>query len=146
MFALEIKIDSLTLKSLRRSVARGKALELSNRRNVLVIAEEARGTQYDLLDGLARNLPDSLPTCRSSASPAHRIEKTDGNTRVVFGDYISIYDIQRAVADKATVAIYYAEPRRQAWVKPKRSAEYRPGIRTDHRRKEAEGGAYGSRE
>ena len=35
------------------------------------------------------------------------IEKTDGNTRVVFGDYISIYDIQRAVADKATVAIYY---------------------------------------
>jgi hypothetical protein len=35
------------------------------------------------------------------------IEKTDANTRAVFGDYISIYDIQRAVADKATVAIYY---------------------------------------
>ncbi len=35
------------------------------------------------------------------------IEKTDANTRAVFGDYISIYDIQRAVADKATVPIYY---------------------------------------
>ena len=36
-----------------------------------------------------------------------QIEKTDANTRAVFGDYISIYDIQRAVADKATVPIYY---------------------------------------
>ena len=35
------------------------------------------------------------------------IEKTDSNTRAVFGDYISIYHIQRAVADKATVPIYY---------------------------------------
>ena len=35
------------------------------------------------------------------------IENTDANTRAVFGDYISIYDIQRAVADKATVPIYY---------------------------------------
>ena len=35
------------------------------------------------------------------------IEKTDANTRAVFGDYISIYDIQRAVADEATVPIYY---------------------------------------
>ena len=35
------------------------------------------------------------------------IEKTDANTRAVFGDYISIYDIQRAVTDKSTVPIYY---------------------------------------
>jgi len=35
------------------------------------------------------------------------IEKTDANTRAVFGDYISVYDIQRAVADGATVPIYY---------------------------------------
>ena len=47
------------------------------------------------------------PTPRSSASPARRCELQDANTRAVFGDYISIYDIQRAVEDQATVPIYY---------------------------------------
>ena len=46
-------------------------------------------------------------TRRSSASPARRSRRTDKNTRAVFGDYISIYDIQRAVKDGATVPIYY---------------------------------------
>ena len=47
------------------------------------------------------------PTRRSSASPGTPIEKADANTRAVFGDYISVYDIQRAVVDGATVPIYY---------------------------------------
>src|SRR5256885_1667091 len=85
----------------------GKAPELSNRRNIIVIADEAHRSQYDLIDGLARNIRDSLPAASFIGFTGTPIEKTDANTRAVFGDYISIYDIQRAVADKATVPIYY---------------------------------------
>ncbi len=85
----------------------GGAPLLSNRRNILVIADEAHRSQYDLIDGLARNVRDSLPNASFIGFTGTPIEKTDANTRAVFGDYISIYDIQRAVADKATVPIYY---------------------------------------
>lgn len=85
----------------------GKAQLLSNRRNILVIADEAHRSQYDLIDGLARNVRDSLPNASFIGFTGTPIEKTDANTRAVFGDYISIYDIQRAVVDKATVPIYY---------------------------------------
>lgn len=85
----------------------GKAPLLSNRRNIVVIADEAHRSQYDLIDGMARNLRDSLPSASFIGFTGTPIEKTDANTRAVFGDYISIYDIQRAVADKATVPIYY---------------------------------------
>ena len=85
----------------------GKAAGLSKRRNIVVIADEAHRSQYDLIDGLARNLRDSLPNASFIGFTGTPIEKTDANTRAVFGDYISIYDIQRAVADKATVPIYY---------------------------------------
>jgi type I restriction enzyme R subunit len=85
----------------------GRAPLLSKRRNIIVIADEAHRSQYDLIDGLARNLRDSLPNASFIGFTGTPIEKTDANTRAVFGDYISIYDIQRAVADKATVPIYY---------------------------------------
>lgn len=85
----------------------GKAPLLSERRNIVVIADEAHRSQYDLIDGLARNLRDSLPNASFIGFTGTPIEKTDANTRAVFGEYISIYDIQRAVADKATVPIYY---------------------------------------
>ena len=85
----------------------GKAPLLSNRRNIVVIADEAHRSQYDLIDGLARNVRDALPNASFIGFTGTPIEKTDANTRAVFGDYISIYDIQRAVADKATVPIYY---------------------------------------
>lgn len=81
--------------------------ELSPRRNIVVIADEAHRSQYDLVDGLARHLRDALPHASFIGFTGTPIEKTDANTRAVFGDYISIYDIQRAVADKATVPIYY---------------------------------------
>ncbi len=73
----------------------------------MVIADEAHRSQYDLIDGLARNLRDALPNASFIGFTGTPIEKTDANTRAIFGDYISIYDIQRAVADKATVPIYY---------------------------------------
>ncbi len=80
---------------------------LSERQNIIIIADEAHRSQYDLIDGLARHMRDALPNASFIGFTGTPIEKTDANTRAVFGDYISIYDIQRAVADKATVPIYY---------------------------------------
>jgi len=84
-----------------------KMSSLSDRRNIIVIADEAHRSQYDLIDGLARNLRDALPHASFIGFTGTPIEQNDANTRAIFGDYISIYDIQRAVADGATVPIYY---------------------------------------
>lgn len=95
--------------------------ELSDRRNIIVIADEAHRSQYEfgshvvkrkdgtsyLAHGLAVNIRDALPNASFIGFTGTPIETTDANTKAVFGDYISIYDIQRAVADKATVPIYY---------------------------------------
>jgi type I restriction enzyme R subunit len=81
--------------------------QLSDRRNVIVIADEAHRSQYDFIDGFARHMRDALPHASFIGFTGTPIEKIDANTRSVFGDYISIYDIQRAVEDKATVPIYY---------------------------------------
>src|SRR6267142_41032 len=80
---------------------------LSDRRNIVVIADEAHRSQYDFIDGFARHMRDALPNASFIGFTGTPIEKSDANTRSVFGDYISIYDIQRAVEDKATVPIYY---------------------------------------
>jgi type I restriction enzyme R subunit len=80
---------------------------LSERRNIVVIADEAHRSQYDFIDGFARHMRDALPNASFIGFTGTPIENTDANTRAVFGDYISIYDIQRAVIDKATVPIYY---------------------------------------
>ena len=80
---------------------------LSDRRNIVVIADEAHRSQYDFIDGFARHIRDALPNASFIGFTGTPIEKDDRNTRAVFGDYISIYDIQRAVEDGATVPIYY---------------------------------------
>ena len=80
---------------------------LSERRNIVVIADEAHRSQYDFIDGFARHMRDALPRASFVGFTGTPIELQDANTRAVFGDYISIYDIQRAVEDKATVPIYY---------------------------------------
>ncbi len=80
---------------------------LSDRRNIVVIADEAHRSQYDFIDGFARHMRDALPGASFVGFTGTPIEKTDANTRAVFGDYISVYDIQRAVVDEATVPIYY---------------------------------------
>jgi type I restriction enzyme, R subunit len=92
--------------------------EPSARQNIVVIADEAHRSQCgfggkvnertgEMSYGFASNLRDALPNASFIGFTGTPIEKTDANTRAVFGDYISIYDIQRAVADKATVPIYY---------------------------------------
>ena len=80
---------------------------LSHRRNIVVIADEAHRSQYDFIDGFARHMRDALPHASFVGFTGTPIELQDANTRAVFGDYISIYDIQRAVEDGATVPIYY---------------------------------------
>ena len=80
---------------------------LSKRRNIVVIADEAHRSQYDFIDGYARHMRDALPNASFIGFTGTPIELEDANTRAVFGDYISVYDIQRAVEDKATVPIYY---------------------------------------
>src|SRR5262249_53372840 len=80
---------------------------LSDRRNVVVIADEAHRSQYDFLDGFARHLREALPNASFIGFTGTPIETADRSTRAVFGDYISVYDIRRAVEDGATVPIYY---------------------------------------
>jgi type I restriction enzyme R subunit len=80
---------------------------LSDRRNIVVIADEAHRSQYDFIDGFARHMRDALPHASFIGFTGTPIELQDANTRAVFGDYISVYDIQRAVQDGATVPIYY---------------------------------------
>jgi len=80
---------------------------LSDRRNIVVIADEAHRSQYDFIDGFARHMRDALPKASFVGFTGTPIELEDANTRSVFGDYISVYDIQRAVEDAATVPIYY---------------------------------------
>ncbi len=80
---------------------------LSARRNIVVIADEAHRSQYDFVDGFARHMRDALPHASFIGFTGTPIELADANTRAVFGDYISVYDIQRAVEDGATVPIFY---------------------------------------
>jgi type I restriction enzyme R subunit len=91
---------------------------LTDRRNVVVIADEAHRSQYgfkarierrtgDISYGFAKYLRDALPQASFIGFTGTPIEKDDVNTPAVFGDYIDIYDISRAVEDGATVPIYY---------------------------------------
>jgi len=90
---------------------------LSKRHNIVVIADEAHRSQYgfaakvnkkgETVYGFAKYMRDGLPNASWIGFTGTPVEKADANTRAVFGDYISIYDILRAVEDKATVPIYY---------------------------------------
>ncbi len=80
---------------------------LCDRRNIVVIADEAHRSQYDFIDGFARHMRDALPNASFIGFTGTPIELKDKNTRAVFGDYIDIYDIQQSVDDGATVTILY---------------------------------------
>ncbi|MCA8989308.1 MAG: type I restriction endonuclease subunit R, partial [Planctomycetaceae bacterium] len=95
---------------------------LTDRSNVIVMADEAHRSQYGfkarktkdkatgedrISYGFARNIRDALPNASFIGFTGTPVELNDKNTKAVFGEYISIYDIQRAVQDQATVPIYY---------------------------------------
>ncbi|MFD7871516.1 type I restriction endonuclease subunit R [Microbacterium sp. NPDC059771] len=83
---------------------------LTDRRNVIVVVDEAHRSHYDDLDGYARHLRDALPNATLIAFTGTPISFAERDTREVFGPYIDIYDLTRAVADGATVPVYF-EPR-----------------------------------
>lgn len=80
---------------------------LSERRNIVVITDEAHRSQYEFIEGFARNLRDGLPNASFIGFTGTPIEFDDRSTPAVFGDYIDTYPISQAVEDKRTVAIYY---------------------------------------
>ncbi|OEZ60976.1 type I restriction endonuclease subunit R [Duganella sp. HH105] len=93
---------------------------LSERANIVVIADEAHRTQYGFEAklkgkpgqetyqvGYAQHLRDALPNATFVAFTGTPVSSEDRDTRAVFGDYISVYDMQQAKEDGATVAIYY---------------------------------------
>jgi len=96
----------------------GRYPALTDRRNVLVIADEAHRSQYgfggkineetgEMAYGFARHLHDALPNASFIGFTGTPVELSDRNTRSVFGEYIDVYDVRRAVEDGATVPIYY---------------------------------------
>jgi len=80
---------------------------LSDRDNIVVIADEAHRSQYEFITGFARHIRDALPNATFIGFTGTPIELSDRNTFAVFGNTISTYDIQQAIRDKATVPIYY---------------------------------------
>ena len=90
---------------------------LTDRRNVVVVADEAHRSQYGfgetlaadgtLKAGLAKHMRDALPNATYLGFTGTPIESNDKSTKAVFGDYVDIYDLTRAVEDGATVKIYY---------------------------------------
>jgi len=80
---------------------------LTDRRNVVVVADEAHRSQYGFADGYAKHRRDALPNGTYLGFTGTPIESADRSTRSVYGDYIDVYDLTRAVEDGATVRIYY---------------------------------------
>jgi type I restriction enzyme R subunit len=85
----------------------GEYPKLSDRRNIVVVADEAHRSQYDFIDGYARHMRDALPNASFIGFTGTPIENEDKNTQAIFGEYVDIYDIQQAVEDGATVRIFY---------------------------------------
>ena len=101
---------------------------LSDRSNLIVIADEAHRTQYgfdakvrylkddkgsnigsDVTYGFAKHMRDGLPNATFIGFTGTPVESTDKNTKSVFGEYVDVYDIERAVLDGSTVPIYYED-------------------------------------
>ena len=96
-----------TIQKFRPKEKDGRHELLSDRRNIIVIADEAHRSQYDFVDGFARHLRDALPNATFVGFTGTPIDADDRSTREVFGEYVSVYDLTRAVNDGATVKIYY---------------------------------------
>ena len=107
---LDVQVGGLVFTTIQKFLPdekRGRHPLLSDRKNIVVIADEAHRSQYDFIDGFARHMRDALPNASFIGFTGTPIELRDASTRAVFGNNISVYDIQRSVEDKATVPIYY---------------------------------------
>ncbi len=97
---------------------------LSNRDNIVVIADEAHRSQYEFVEGFARYLRDAIPNASFIGFTGTPIEKADRSTRAVFGNELDVYDMTQAIEDGATVKIYYESRLAKLELKP----EERPKI------------------
>ncbi|MDH4183415.1 MAG: type I restriction endonuclease subunit R [Nitrospinota bacterium] len=107
---LKVASGGVVFTTIQKFAPEGDSLKhplLSDRRNIVFIADEAHRSQYDFIDGFAKHMRDALPKASFIGFTGTPIELSDKNTKAVFGDYIHVYDIQRAVEDGATVRIYY---------------------------------------
>ncbi len=82
---------------------------LSTRRNIVLIVDEAHRSHYDNLDGYAAHLKAALPNATLIAFTGTPVAEADRDTQAVFGDVIDVYDLTRAVADGATVPVYFEQ-------------------------------------
>lgn len=122
-----------TLQKFRPGEDNDRHPVLTDRRNVVVVADEAHRSQYgfgETLDsegrikaGLAQHLRDALPSATFLGFTGTPIESTDKSTRAVFGDYVDIYDLTRAVEDGATVRIFYESRMARVELSPEDYAE-----------------------
>ncbi len=104
---LDVPADGIvftTIQKFGRGKDEGPIPVLSERENVVVIADEAHRSQYE---DLARNLMRALPNATRLGFTGTPIETADRSTKTAFGDYISVYRMRRAQEDEATVPIYY---------------------------------------
>lgn len=104
---LKVPAGGIIFTTIQKFVPPGGSAEmptLSERRNVIVVSDEAHRSQYA---GFARNLRQALPNATRIGFTGTPIETDRKSTSLTFGDYISVYDITRAVEDGATVRIYY---------------------------------------
>lgn len=107
---LQVPAGGVVFTTIQKFLPDGKGQqypELSTRRNIVVIADEAHRSQYDFIDGFARHMHDALPNASFIGFTGTPIERDDRSTPAVFGDYIDKYDILRAVEDGVTVPIFY---------------------------------------
>ncbi len=122
--SLETKEDAPSygtyVRAAEKSAGYREEMVLTERKNVIVIADEAHRSQYGfgaevvkgktaaaVKYGYAKYMRDSLPNASYIGFTGTPVELTDKNTRAVFGDYIDVYDMTRAVEDKTTVKIFY---------------------------------------
>lgn len=102
-------LQKFGLTAAERDAGAGHPL-LSDRHNIIVIADEAHRSHYDTLDGYAAHLRRALPNAALIAFTGTPIAEGERDTRRVFGDDIDVYDLHRAVEDGATVPVAF-EPR-----------------------------------
>lgn len=95
---------------------------LSDRTNIIIMADEAHRSQYDMLDGFAAHLNDAFPNASFIGFTGTPISFEDRDTRSVFGDDISIYDLKQSIMDNSTVNIFYDKQVRKLYTKTEQDA------------------------
>jgi type I restriction enzyme R subunit len=118
---LRVSSGGIIFTTIQKFMPEEKGLKyplLSDRNNIIVIADEAHRSQYDFIDGFARNLRDALPNASFIGFTGTPIEKADRSTPAVFGSYVDIYDIEQSIKDGTTVPIYYENRLAKLELKP----------------------------